>query len=130
MHLLSALIRNVAETRPNANDPRLRTRLYPLSLETVWGAVVRLVDAQEGWTVRDCRPDSGLIEVEARTRLLRFTDDVTIRVRPGSGRRIAVDLTSRSRLGKADLGTNARRIGRFLDALDAELTVPRGETRH
>lgn len=125
MQLFSALLRNVAETRPNAADPRLRTRLYPLSLETVWGAVVRLTDAQEGWTVRDCRPDNGLIEVEARTRLFRFTDDVTIRVRPSSGRRIAVDLTSRSRLGKADLGTNARRIGRFLDALDAALTVPR-----
>lgn len=125
MQLLTALLHNVAETKPNATDPRLRTRLYPLSLETVWGAVVRLVDAQEGWTVRDVRPDSGLIEVEARTRLLRFTDDVTVRVRPGSGRRIAVDLTSRSRLGKADLGTNARRIGRFLEALDAELAVPR-----
>lgn len=125
MQLLDALLRNAAETQPNAPDPRLRTRLYPLSLETVWGAVVRLVDAQEGWTVRDVRPDAGLIEVEARTRLLRFTDDVTLRVRPGSGRRIAVDLTSRSRLGKADLGTNARRIRRFLAALDAELTVPR-----
>lgn len=125
MQLLAAFIRNAAETEPNAADPRLRTRFYPLSLETVWGAVVRLVDAQEGWTVRDVRPDSGLIEVEARTRLLRFTDDVTVRVRQGSGRRIAVDLTSRSRLGKADLGTNARRIGRFLDALDAELSVPR-----
>jgi uncharacterized protein (DUF1499 family) len=125
MQLLAALLRNVAETKPNAADPRLRTRLYPLSQETVWGAVVRLVDAQQGWTVRDVRPDSGLIEVEARTRLLRFTDDITIRVRPGSGRRIAVDLTSRSRVGKGDLGTNARRIGRFLQALDAELTVPR-----
>lgn len=125
MSLISALTRNVAQTAPSATDARLRTRHYPLALETVWSSVQRLARAQPGWTVRLSDPDQGLLEVEARTRLLRFVDDVTIRVRQGSGRRVSVDLTSRSRVGKVDFGANTRRIGRFLAALDAELSVPR-----
>ena len=47
--------------------------------------------------------------------------DVTVRVRPASGQRVSVDLLSRSRVGKGDFGTNGRRIGKFLEALDAAL---------
>jgi uncharacterized protein (DUF1499 family) len=50
-------------------------------------------------------------------------DDVTIRVRPASGQRLSVDMRSSSRVGKADFGTNARRIGGFLAALDSALSL-------
>jgi len=47
---------------------------------------------------------------------LRFRDDITIRVRPAaSGSR--VDVRSRSRVGRDDLGANAARIRRFLREL-------------
>jgi len=47
-----------------------------------------------------------------------FHDDIVVRVRPdGSGSR--VDVRSVSRVGRSDLGTNARRILRFLEALRA-----------
>ena len=36
MSLLTALTRNFAETSADAADPRLRTRIYALSRETVW----------------------------------------------------------------------------------------------
>lgn len=50
------------------------------------------------------------------TFLFRFVDDVVVRVRPeGSGSR--VDVRSKSRDGRGDLGANAQRIRRFLDAL-------------
>jgi uncharacterized protein (DUF1499 family) len=125
MSLLTALTRNVAETSPNAEDPRLRTRLYPLSRETVWSAVQQLAATQPGWTVVKADPSEGVLEAESRTRLFKFVDDVTIRVGKANGQRISVDLKSRSRVGKGDLGTNARRIGRFLAALDGSLTPPR-----
>jgi uncharacterized protein (DUF1499 family) len=124
MSLLSALTRNIAETSQSAEDPRLRTRLYSLSRETVWTTVQQLAGTQPGWTVVSMAPAGGELKAEARTKLLKFVDDVTIHVRPASGQRISVDMHSRSRLGKADFGTNARRIGAFLAALDSALTPP------
>lgn len=50
------------------------------------------------------------------TFLFRFVDDVVVRVRPeGSGSR--VDVRSKSRDGQGDLGANAKRIERFLEAM-------------
>ncbi len=50
------------------------------------------------------------------TFLFRFVDDVVVRVRPeGEGSR--VDVRSKSRDGRGDLGANAKRIRRFLDAM-------------
>jgi uncharacterized protein (DUF1499 family) len=123
MSLLTALTRNVAETSPNAEDPRLRTRLYALSRETVWITVQQLAGTRQGWTVIEADPAEGTLKAEARTRLIKFVDDVTIRVRPANGQRISVDLHSRSRVGKADFGTNARRIGAFLEELDRALSL-------
>jgi uncharacterized protein (DUF1499 family) len=123
MSLLTALTRNVAETSADAEDPRLRTRFYALSRETVWITVQQLAGTRPGWTVMKTDPAEGELVIEARTRLLKFVDDVTIRVRPASGQRISVDLRSRSRVGKADFGTNARRIGDFLAALDSALSL-------
>lgn len=125
MSLLSTLARPVAQTAPSAPDARLRTRHYPLSMETVWSSVQRLAREQPGWTVRKSDPEQGLLEVEARGRVLRVVDPVTIRVKMGSGRRVSVDLTSRSRVGPLAFGAHARRIAQFLEALDAELSVPR-----
>ena len=50
------------------------------------------------------------------TTLFRFVDDVVVRVRPdATGSR--VDVRSKSRDGRGDLGANARRIQAFFDAL-------------
>jgi uncharacterized protein (DUF1499 family) len=72
-----------------------------------------------GWqviegTVPGGRTGAGRIDAIATTRILRFADDVTIRIRPRvDGSRI--DVRSVSRLGRHDLGTNAARIQAFSD---------------
>ncbi len=72
--------------------------------------------AQPGWSIGRLAPPQGLLTAVAVTRLLRFRDDITIRVRPAdSGSR--VDVRSRSRVGRDDLGANAARIRRFLREL-------------
>jgi uncharacterized protein (DUF1499 family) len=60
---------------------------------------------------------AGRLEAVATTRWLRFKDDVVVRLRdrPDGGTR--VDVRSKSRIGRSDLGTNARRIRAFLHAL-------------
>lgn len=65
-----------------------------------------------GWTVVAEDAGSGHLEAVATTSWLRFHDDVVIRIRPeGAGSRI--DVRSASRVGRGDLGTNARRIREF-----------------
>lgn len=61
----------------------------------------------------------GVIEARATSKLFRFVDDVAIRVRP-SGAGSIVDVRSKSRDGKGDLGANANRIR----AIAAELAAP------
>ena len=73
-----------------------------------------------GWEVIATDRAAGRIEAIATTRLLRFKDDVVIRLREERGR-VRVDVRSKSRLGRGDLGTNARRIRRFLAALSGSL---------
>ena len=71
-----------------------------------------------GWEIVAAVPAEGRLEATDRTRWFGFRDDVVVRVRPdGTGTR--VDVRSISRVGRSDLGTNARRIRGFLDALRA-----------
>ncbi len=70
----------------------------------------------EDWTIVAADPAAGRIEATATTRFLGFKDDVVVRIRPdGAGSR--VDVRSVSRVGKSDLGTNARRIRQYLGRL-------------
>jgi uncharacterized protein (DUF1499 family) len=77
-----------------------------------------------GWEIVATAPAEGRLEATDRTRWFGFRDDVVVRVRPdGAGSR--VDVRSVSRVGRSDLGTNARRIRGFMDALRTALP---GET--
>jgi uncharacterized protein (DUF1499 family) len=69
-----------------------------------------------GWSLVASQPEKGTIEATDTTFWYGFKDDVVIRIRPeGAGSR--VDVRSKSRVGRSDIGANARRIRRFLDAL-------------
>jgi uncharacterized protein (DUF1499 family) len=61
---------------------------------------------------------AGRIEAVASTRWFGFKDDMVVRIAPaGVGSRI--DVRSKSRLGRSDLGANARRIQEFLTRMQA-----------
>ncbi len=71
-----------------------------------------------GWTVVESDPAAGRIEAIDVTGIFQFVDDVVIRVRPsGSGSICTVDVRSKSRVGKGDVGANAARIRAFRDAM-------------
>lgn len=77
-----------------------------------------------GWEIVAADPAEGRLEATDRTRWFGFRDDVVVRVRPdGAGSR--VDVRSVSRVGRSDLGTNARRIRAFVEALRAAAGEPR-----
>lgn len=72
------------------------------------------------WKIIATDAREGRIEATATTRLMRFKDDVVIRVvSDGTGSR--VDVRSASRVGRSDLGANAARILQFLDKLIIDL---------
>lgn len=71
-----------------------------------------------GWQIVAAVPAEGRLEATDRTRWFGFRDDVVVRVVPEAGGS-RVDVRSVSRVGRSDLGTNARRIRRFLAALQS-----------
>lgn len=75
----------------------------------------RALDAARamGWEIVMKAPAEGRIEATATTRWFGFKDDIVIRITAeGTGSRI--DVRSKSRVGRSDVGANARRIRAFL----------------
>lgn len=69
-----------------------------------------------GWKIVDSDPQSLRIEATDTTCWFGFKDDIVVRLTPSpTGSRI--DVRSVSRVGKSDLGTNARRIHAYLARL-------------
>ncbi|MBI2423372.1 MAG: DUF1499 domain-containing protein [Candidatus Hydrogenedentes bacterium] len=62
-------------------------------------------------------PEKLEIEGVVSTRVFRWKDDFILRVRPAEPGKCIVDMRSKSRDGKGDLGANARRIENFFEAL-------------
>lgn len=73
-----------------------------------------------GLELVDANPAEGRIEATATSLLYGFKDDVVVRIVPeATGAR--VDVRSKSRVGRSDLGQNARRIRTFLQKLQTSL---------
>ncbi|MBF5044442.1 DUF1499 domain-containing protein [Aggregicoccus sp. 17bor-14] len=94
----------------------LRPLVLPEPADAVLARVEALARRQPGWTVVSCDPQARVCEGYAESRLFRFRDDFAIRVR-AEGQGARVDMRSRSRDGKGDLGVNAARIRDFLGQL-------------
>jgi uncharacterized protein (DUF1499 family) len=71
---------------------------------------------EQGWEIVEAAAAEGRIEATDTTRWFGFKDDVVVRVKPeGTGSR--VDVRSKSRVGRSDVGKNASRIRAYLQAL-------------
>ena len=69
-----------------------------------------------GWDITHWDQSGGILEATDTTAIFRFIDDVVVRVRAdGAGSRI--DMRSKSRDGRGDIGANAARIRAFRTAL-------------
>jgi uncharacterized protein (DUF1499 family) len=69
-----------------------------------------------GWEIAAAEQAEGRIEATATTFWFRFKDDVVIRI-AAEGEASKLDIRSMSRIGRSDLGANARRIRAFLKRL-------------
>lgn len=65
-----------------------------------------------GWEVTYEAQEAGRFDARDTTAIFRFVDDITVRVRP-DGTGSIIDVRSKSRDGRGDLGANADRIRAF-----------------
>jgi hypothetical protein len=99
--------------------PDIQTTHFSHPFVQVFGTALAFVDAFD-WKVAVAVESEGRIEATATTRIMRFKDDVVIRIhRFGNTSRL--DIRSASRIGSSDLGANAKRIRRFLDKINYSL---------
>jgi len=83
--------------------------------DVAFAAVKKAVEGF-GWKIAAADASTGAIEATDTSHIFRFVDDIAIRIRPdGTGSR--VDMRSKSREGRGDLGVNAGRIRKLRDAL-------------
>lgn len=68
-----------------------------------------------GWELVNQDAAAGIVEATQTSTLWGFKDDIVIRVREREDG-TAIDLRSVSRVGRSDLGVNAKRIRKFLTA--------------
>ncbi len=93
--------------------------IVPLHLALPPAEALRRAEAaarKMGWKVAAVDAARGRLEATARTTWFGFRDDVVVRVSPEPGGS-RVDVRSASRVGRSDVGANARRIRVFLSLL-------------
>ena len=93
-----------------------RLRLPPAQ---AFARALTVAERMPAWTITRDDASAGVIEATATTRLFGFHDDVVIRVRPEGDGGSRVDVRSKSRDGKGDIGANAARIRAFVTSVEA-----------
>ena len=113
---------NDVETGRTPEYPDLKVQRFTATDERVTRAARGAVANLPGWELVGSGRGPGGAELQAiaRTRVLRFKDDVTVRIRRREGS-AEVAVRSRSRFGKADFGQNARNIRAFQAEMERQM---------
>lgn len=98
------------EHHPDLDSIRLNT--IPKDAAVLARAAMRTL----GWRETFASIDGSHLEATATSTLFRFVDDVVVRIEAEKSG-VIIDIRSRSRVGKNDLGANAARIRAFVAAL-------------
>jgi uncharacterized protein (DUF1499 family) len=111
---------------PDAADQQRRAYpdIVPLDLGVAPERAIdeaALVAGELGWEIVALDRTRGVLEAIDTTFWFRFKDDVVVRVRASGPSRSRVDVRSKSRVGRGDLGANARRIREFTAALRSRI---------
>jgi uncharacterized protein (DUF1499 family) len=86
-----------------------------------------LVEGHGRWRLLQADDLAGFIRVRCTTFVFRLESDLEIRIGLDEHALTRVDVRSRSRKGRTDLGLNTRRVGRFFRRLDRMLRAEHGK---
>lgn len=95
------------------NYPNARSLLLKMSASDAFTKTVDVLKKLPGVAITHQDQQTLVVEATATTRLFRFVDDVVVRLRKETDG-VRVDVRSKSRVGKSDLGANAKRIETIL----------------
>ncbi len=96
--------------------PRLHPLVLPQAADAAFGQVETVARGMPGWKITRDDQQNRTLEGTETTRVFRFVDDFVITVIPAEQGSV-VQMRSKSRDGKGDIGANAARIERFFAKL-------------
>jgi uncharacterized protein (DUF1499 family) len=103
-------------TQQKAGYPDLAPLVLALPPDEAFKQIAAAARSMDGWRITREDPAARAVEGYDTTKLFRFKDDFVIEVRPLDGHS-QVQMRSKSRDGKGDVGTNAKRIHTFFARL-------------
>ncbi|WP_300376623.1 DUF1499 domain-containing protein [Henriciella sp.] len=100
--------------------PDIESPIFLLSPDRLFAEISLLVGAYDHWSVHLNDETARQIECIATTKVLKFKDDIAIRVIPdvNSQEKSQLAIYSRSRVGYHDLGANRKRVELLLRELN------------
>jgi uncharacterized protein (DUF1499 family) len=110
---------NDVRTGATPEYPELQPQRFAQPFDQVFAAAAATAREME-LEITAQSPEKGELQAIATTRIMRFKDDVTISL-ARDGQAVTVNMRSKSRIGKGDLGANARRIRDFQARLAGKL---------
>ena len=96
--------------------PDIKTQILNQSSDVVFAKALEIVEAM-GWELVSQDQTAGRIEATETTSWFGFKDDIVIRI-TRLNNKTSFDIRSKSRMGKSDLGANAKRIRTFMKDLN------------
>jgi uncharacterized protein (DUF1499 family) len=119
-------LREAAKAEPvtySAEFPAMQKQAFPdiapqrltLPIDRAFSIALRAVHKM-GWTIVAADGERGRIEATDTTFWYGFADDIVVRV-SAEGDLSRIDIRSKSRIGRGDFGTNARRVRAYLAAV-------------
>ena len=97
--------------------PDLGPRVLAVPPARAFAVAHQAAQGMPGWEITAVDSAAGRIEATATTRWFGFKDDIVVRVTPRGADSATVDMRSKSRVGRSDVGANAARIRDYFAAL-------------
>lgn len=100
--------------------PEVQPVYFDADLQDVMDNAVMLI-LQRNWNLVAINRNQGRIEATEKLAWFGFKDDVVLRFTKTEEGKTRVDMRSKSRIGRGDVGVNAKRITRFLNELSLSI---------
>ena len=97
------------ESQQVAGYPALAPKILDRDVADAYDMTLRAISGLPSVLIIDTDSEDGRIEATITSGIFHFVDDVVVRVKPHD-RGTIIDIRSKSRDGKGDLGANAARI--------------------
>ncbi len=104
------------ESQQRAGYPALASKILDRDVSDAFAMTARAVSGLPNVEIIASVPEEGRIEATITSGIFHFVDDLVVRVKPHE-RGSIIDIRSKSRDGKGDLGANAARIEAIFLAL-------------